>query len=144
MLGFFAGPQTLTGADWQPLELQGCVTFNLSPYRGGFLFKSVAAHLKYAQSTHIFLNQMAIHFSGFGPKSPKFCQCKFWMTLFISIPEALEEVAIKPGETIFSACSDAEIEGFDSKALPGSALTDVALDPKLDKDPLKLDEKKID
>ena len=76
-------------------------------------------------------------------KSTKFCQCKFWMTLS-SIPEALEEVAIKPGETIFSACSDAEIEGFDSKALPGSALTDVALDPKLDKDPLKLDEKKID
>ena len=79
----------------------------------------------------------------FWPKrSPKFCQPKFQITLSISIPEALEEVAIKPGETIFSACSDAEIEGFDSKALPGSALTDVALDPKLDKDPLKLDEKK--
>ena len=54
------------------------------------------------------------------------CSCKS--------PEALEEVAIKPGETIFSAWSDAEIEAFDSKfdsrALPGSALTDVALDPK--------------
>ena len=81
-------------------------------------------------------------FQRFWPKkSPKFCQPKFQITPSISIPEALEEVAIKPGETIFSACSDAEIEGFDSKALPGSALTDVALDPKLDKEPLKLDEK---
>ena len=59
------------------------------------------------------------------------CSCKS--------PEVLEEEAIKPGETIFSAWSDAEIEAFDSKldskALPGSALTDVALDPKLDNDP---------
>ena len=50
------------------------------------------------------------------------------------LPEVLEEVAIKPGETIFSAWSDAEIEAFDSKfdsnALPGSALTEVALDPE--------------
>ena len=50
-------------------------------------------------------------------------------------PEALEEVAIKPpGETILSAWSDNEIEAFDSKfdsnALPGSALTEVALDPE--------------
>ena len=54
------------------------------------------------------------------------CSCKS--------PEALEEVAIKPpGETILSAWSDNEIEAFDSKfdsnALPGSALTEVALDP---------------
>ena len=52
------------------------------------------------------------------------CSCKS--------SEALEEVPIKPGEIIFSACS-VVIEAFDSKldsrALPGSALIEVALDP---------------
>ena len=44
------------------------------------------------------------------------------------------EVPIKPGDIIFSACR-VVIEAFDSKldsrALPGSALIEVALDPNL-------------
>ena len=57
-----------------------------------------------------------------------------FLLYFTTLETYREEVAIKPpGETILSAWSDNEIEAFDSKfdsnALPGSALTEVALDP---------------
>ena len=63
---------------------------------------------------------------------------KWWkdfLLYFTALETYREEVAIKPpGETILSAWSDNEIEAFDSKfdsnALPGSALTEVALDPE--------------
>ena len=65
-------------------------------------------------------------------KRPVSGQSGFWK--FTALETYREEVAIKPpGETILSAWSDNEIEAFDSKfdsnALPGSALTEVALDP---------------
>ena len=66
-------------------------------------------------------------------KRPVSGQSGFWK--FTALETYREEVAIKPpGETILSAWSDNEIEAFDSKfdsnALPGSALTEVALDPE--------------